>query len=49
MKKPVLESLEEDSLSIENLNMSNLNVLHNASEAAYLQLQLSMEEFNKQK
>lgn len=29
IKKPILDSLEEETLSIEDLNMANLNVVHN--------------------
>ena len=46
LKKPILDSLEEETLSIEDLNMANLNVVHNESECALMKLQQSMNQFN---
>ena len=42
LKKPILDSLEEETLSIEDLNMANLNVVHNESECALMKLQQTM-------
>lgn len=49
LKRPILESLEEETLSIEDLNMANLNVVHNESECALMKLQQAMTEFGELK
>ena len=49
IKKPILESLDEETLTIEDLNMANLNVVHNESECAYMKLQQTMNEFTSVK
>lgn len=49
MRRPILEDLDEESLSIENLTMANLDLLHNTSEGALLQLGKEIAEFETTK
>ena len=47
LRKPILEDLEQQTLTIDNLNIANLNILHNESQCALLNLEREFEEFEK--
>lgn len=46
-RKPILEELENETLTIDNLNIANLNLLHNEAQCAILNLDQELSEFDK--
>lgn len=46
LRKPILEDLQQQTLTIDNLNIANLNILHNESQCALLSLEKEMNDFD---